>query len=128
SVKKGGSMANNLDLHSFLEKKALYSIANRIPSSAKSAFPLFVSGIDSIKSNQRADTEDNIKLEVSNLLKSYPAYNVNLNLNAVDIQISKGDKVCAIFEVKKIGSREMIAINNLNEKAFYELIVNFAVS
>lgn len=119
-------MANNLDLHSFLEKKALYSIANRIPSSAKSAFPLFASGIDSIKSNQRADTEDNIKLEVSNLLKSYPAYNVNLNLNAVDIQISKSDKVYAIFEVKKIGSREMITINNLNEKAFYELIVNFA--
>lgn len=37
-------MAKYLDLHSFLEKKGLYSIASRVPDTVvKSDFPTFVS-------------------------------------------------------------------------------------
>lgn len=72
------------------------------------------------------DSEEQIKKRIDAMISAFPEYETRLNNRNIDLDVTVGGKLSAIFECKKLGNKvEMLEYADVNKKALYELIANF---
>ena len=99
-----------------------------------SVFSVFTSELTAFiaelnKANDKNESEENIKNIINGFLKRaiYPSPEYTINTkNNIDSAISCDDKLLVMIEAKKPSNKtEMITTNDLNKKAFHELILYY---
>jgi len=73
------------------------------------------------------DPEEQIKAHIRDMIEVFPEYETRLNEKGIDLVVKHDKKVVSIFECKSVTNKdEMIEEDDINKKALWELIVNFA--
>ena len=114
-------------LTKYNEGYASSRIDSQVFANFTSEFKSFVSEID--KANAKNESEENIKNIINAFLKkgvySSDDYTINTK-DSIDSAIIRNDKLLVMMEAKKPSNKpEMITVDDINRKAFHELILYY---